>query len=54
MYRANRRDLVVLCVDKHATVLNELENWSKQAQAGSGTDDQVGDPDLAPIPLPFA
>jgi cyanophycin synthetase len=54
MYRANRGDLVVLCVDKHATVLNELENWSKQAQAGSGTDDQVGDPDLAPIPLPFA
>jgi cyanophycin synthetase len=54
MSRANRGDLVVLCVDKHATVLNELENWSRQAQAGSGTDDQVGDPDLAPVPLPFA
>jgi cyanophycin synthetase len=48
MSRANPGDLVVLCVDKHATVLGELENWSKRAQAGSHSDEQVGDPDLSP------
>jgi cyanophycin synthetase len=36
MSRANRGDLVVVCVDKHAAVVQELENWSNQAQAGSG------------------
>ncbi|HSV40375.1 MAG TPA: cyanophycin synthetase [Nocardioidaceae bacterium] len=39
MSRANRGDLVVVCVDKHATVVQELENWSNQAQAGSGLTD---------------
>ena len=34
MARANPGDLVVLCVDKHAAVMAELENWSHQAQAG--------------------
>jgi cyanophycin synthetase len=48
MSRANPGDLVVLCVDKHATVLGELESRSKQAQAGSRSDNQVGDPDLTP------
>ena len=50
MSRAHPGDLVVVCVDKHASVMTELENWSKQAQAGSGSsDDQpVGDPDFTP------
>jgi cyanophycin synthetase len=46
MSRANPGDLVVLCVDKHPAVLAELESWSKQAQAGSGAEDAVGDPDF--------
>jgi cyanophycin synthetase len=48
MSRANKGDLVVLCVDKHAAVLAELESWSQRAQAGaSARDDEViGDPDL--------
>ncbi len=41
MARANAGDLVVVCVDKHHAVMEELEKWSKQAQAGSG------DPDYA-------
>ena len=40
MSRANPGDLVVVCVDKHPTVMAELENWSNQAQAGSGTNDR--------------
>ena len=36
MARANKGDLVVVCVDKHAAVMAELENWSDQAQAGGG------------------
>src|SRR3954451_2513327 len=36
MTRANKGDLVVFCVDKHAEVMSELENWSPQAQAGAG------------------
>jgi cyanophycin synthetase len=49
MARANPGDLVVVCVDKHPSVMAELENWSNQAQAGSGTPDQpVGDPDFTP------
>jgi len=49
MARANKGDLVILCVDKHAAALAELESWSNHAQAGasSSDDDQVGDPDLA-------
>ncbi|MGH3472631.1 MAG: cyanophycin synthetase [Nocardioidaceae bacterium] len=49
MSRANPGDLVVLCVDKHAQVLAELEGWSKQAQAGASSHEEepVGDPDLA-------
>ncbi|MHB8188747.1 MAG: hypothetical protein ACYDDU_22330, partial [Dermatophilaceae bacterium] len=34
MSRANPGDLVILCADKHATVLGELENLTHQAQAG--------------------
>ena len=36
MSRANKGDLVVVCVDKHAAVMAELENWSNQAHAGAG------------------
>ena len=46
--RANPGDLVVLCADKHATVLAELERWSQQAQAGARAGETVGDPDLDP------
>ncbi|MBA2531234.1 MAG: cyanophycin synthetase [Nocardioidaceae bacterium] len=46
MARANKGDLVVFCVDKHAAVMNELETWSHSAQAGSGRADTVGDPDI--------
>jgi cyanophycin synthetase len=53
MSRANAGDLVVLCVDKHPMVMAELENWSNQAQAGSGTTDgPVGDPDFTPAATP--
>jgi cyanophycin synthetase len=47
MSRANPGDLVVVCVDQHPAVMAELETWSHQAQAGSGTPDgPVGDPDF--------
>ncbi len=47
MSRANKGDLVVICVDKHAAVMSELENWSPQAQAGAGFSDDapLADPD---------
>ena len=50
MSRANRGDLLVICVDKHAQVMSELENWSSVAQAGSGAsaDAPAADPDYAP------
>ena len=50
MSRANRGDLVVVCVDKHAEVMAELENWSDVAQAGSATnpDAPSADPDYTP------
>ena len=50
--RANRGDLVVVCVDKHAAVMVELENWSNQAQAGAGVsaDAPAADPDYVPAP----
>jgi cyanophycin synthetase len=52
MSRANRGDLVVLCVDKHPSVMAELETWSSQAQAGSGASDDApaADPDYVPTP----
>jgi cyanophycin synthetase len=52
MSRANKGDLVVLCVDKHPSVMSELEQWSQQAQAGSGTTDDkaTADPDYQPTP----
>jgi cyanophycin synthetase len=50
MARANPGDLVVVCVDKHPAVMAELETWSNQAQAGSGSDAaRVGDPDFSPM-----
>jgi cyanophycin synthetase len=51
MSRANRGDLVVLCVDQHPAVMSELENWSPHAQAGAATggdDTHVADPDYTP------
>ena len=53
MSRANRGDLLVICVDKHAQVMSELENWSSVAQAGSGAsaDAPAADPDFAPAPV---
>ncbi|MCA1482076.1 hypothetical protein, partial [Bradyrhizobium sp. NBAIM08] len=50
MARANPGDLVVICVDKHANVLAELESWSHRAQAGASASDDgdsVKDPDFA-------
>jgi cyanophycin synthetase len=50
--RANRGDLVVVCVDKHGEVMTELETWSRRAQAGSRSgsnpDAPVADPDYLP------
>jgi cyanophycin synthetase len=48
--RANPGDLVVICVDQHGRVMSELEDWSNQAQAGSGEnpDAPAADPDYTP------
>jgi signal transduction histidine kinase len=50
MSRSNPGDLVVLCVDKHADVLAELETMSNQAQAGAHVGEAVGDPDAPVLP----
>ncbi len=53
MSRANRGDLLVVCVDQHPLVMSELENWSPMAQAGAtagGDDAPVADPDYTPPP----
>ena len=44
MARANPGDLVVLCVDHHATVLAELEQLTSSAQAGAHDGTPPGDP----------
>jgi cyanophycin synthetase len=49
MARANRGDLLVVCVDKHPAVMAELENWSQQAHPGA-SDNPVADPDYVPAP----
>ena len=51
MARANPGDLVVLCVDHHATVLAELEQMTSSAQAGAHEGSRPGDPDLDPRAL---
>jgi cyanophycin synthetase len=53
MSRANKGDLVVVCVDRHGEVMSELENWSSQAQAGSGASagSPAADPDYTPAPV---
>ena len=51
MARSNPGDLVVLCVDKHARVLAELESRTHHAQAGSHDGEVVSDPDLDPSVL---
>jgi cyanophycin synthetase len=50
--RANRGDLVVVCVDKHADVMAEVESWSHQAPPGcaANPDSPAADPDYAPAP----
>jgi cyanophycin synthetase len=50
MSRANKGDLLVVCVDKHAAVMTELENWSNQAYPGTGVseDAPAADPDFSP------
>jgi cyanophycin synthetase len=48
MSRANRGDLLVVCVDKHPAVMAELENWSQQAHPGA-SDNPVADPDYVPV-----
>jgi cyanophycin synthetase len=50
MARANPGDLVVLCVDKHGDVLAELEQMSRQAQAGAHVGDAPVDPDVSGAP----
>lgn len=42
---ANAGDVVVICADKHAAVLAELEGMSRIAQAGAHGSDKVADPD---------
>jgi len=51
MARANPGDLVVLCVDQHATVLAELEQVTQSAQAGAHVGATATDPDLDPVEL---
>ncbi len=50
MSRANRGDLLVVCVDKHPQVMSELENWSPHAQPGATASDEfpLADPDYTP------
>ena len=52
MARSNPGDLVVICVDRPAPVMAELQSYGHQAQPGSRTetsefDNAVGDPDFA-------
>ncbi len=52
MTRANPGDLVVLCVDKHGEVMNELETYGHHAYAGArANDDVASDPDLDPAAM---
>jgi cyanophycin synthetase len=51
MARSNPGDLVVMCVDKHAQVVAELENRTHVAQAGAHSTALTGDPDLDPTAL---
>jgi cyanophycin synthetase len=53
--RSNPGDLIVLCVDRHAVVMTELESYGHQAQPGARSDGdgasgvaRVGDPDFSP------
>ena len=56
MARSNPGDLVVICVDRHAAVMAELETYGHQAQPGAHREtsefaNAVGDPDFAPSPV---
>ena len=54
MSRANRGDLLVVCVDKHPLVMAELESWGDHAQPGAAygdgdpTEHPTADPDYTP------
>ncbi|WP_084596929.1 cyanophycin synthetase [Nocardioides aequoreus] len=54
MSRANKGDLLVVCVDQHPQVMAELETWSDHAQAGAAYGDgdveahPAADPDYTP------
>lgn len=54
--RSNVGDLIVICVDRHAAVMAELETYGKQAQPGVSREESgdsnrsVADPDYAPAP----
>jgi len=56
--RSNPGDLVVICVDRHAAVMAELELYGHQAQPGShreterDLDNAIADPDFVPVPAP--
>ncbi|WP_375422930.1 cyanophycin synthetase [uncultured Friedmanniella sp.] len=51
--RSNSGDLIIICVDRHAAVMAELESYGRQAQPGvnresEGTGYAVADPDFVP------
>jgi cyanophycin synthetase len=53
--RSNPGDLIVVCVDQHASVMSELESYGRQAQPGARRDDHastnaVSDPDFVAGP----
>lgn len=52
MARTNPGDLLVICVDSHPAAMSELENYSHQAQAGSGANVEhpTADPDYVATP----
>jgi cyanophycin synthetase len=53
--RSNAGDLIVICVDQHASVMSELESYGRQAQPGARRGDHastnsVSDPDFVVAP----
>ena len=53
--RSNPGDLIVICVDQHASVMSELESYGRQAQPGARRGDHastnsVSDPDFVVAP----
>ena len=53
--RSNPGDLIVICVDQHASVMSELESYGRQAKPGARRGDHastnsVSDPDFVVAP----